>query len=215
MVVNIIMVVNHYGRQYHQLQHLQLHHGQVGHLSIMAAATSMALKIIFLLFSLLKVAAITRKSSSIIINILAKMFQMSHQACDWKGTKVCEGAVTLETKSLLKVTHYYNNYCDTNSVRGRWWWLYWWWLLKTVLIVMPKVCEGGKLRFRKPEKVAPGYPKGGRGPFFHPFKQILPLNTHYLQTVFGTERFSVTGQLSLWVRDPIFPKLHKIYKWFI
>ena len=116
MVVNIIMVVNHYGRQFYQLQHLQLHHGQVGHLSIMAAATSMALKIIFLLFSLLKVAAITRKSSSIIINILAKMFQVSHQACDWKGTKVCEGAVTLETKSLLKVTHYYNNYCDTNSV---------------------------------------------------------------------------------------------------
>lgn len=75
----------------------------------------MALKIIFLLFSLLKVAAITRKSS-IIINILTKMFQLSHQACDWKGTKVCEGAVTLETKSLLKVTHYYTNHCDTNSV---------------------------------------------------------------------------------------------------
>ena len=82
----------------------------------MAAATSMTLKIIFLLFSLLKVVTITRKSSSLIINILTKMFQMSHQACDWKGTKVCEGAVTLETKSLLKVTHYYNNYCDTNSV---------------------------------------------------------------------------------------------------
>ena len=123
MVVNIIMVVNHYGRQYHhgrqyyhQLQHLQIHHGQVGHLSIMAAATSMALKIIFFLFSLLKVAAITRKSSIIIINILTNMFQVSHQACDWKGTKVCEGAVTLETKSLLKVTHYYSNYCDTNSL---------------------------------------------------------------------------------------------------
>ena len=73
----------------------------------MAAATSMVLKIIFLVFSLLKVAAITRKSSGIIINILTKMFQVSHQACDWKGTKVCEGAVTLETKSLLKVAHHY------------------------------------------------------------------------------------------------------------
>ena len=66
-----------------------------------------------------------------------------------------------------------------------------------MLIVMPKVCEGGKLRFRKPEKVTPGYPMGGRGPFFHPIKQILTLNAHDLQTVFGTERFSVMGQLSL------------------
>ena len=37
--------------------------------------------------------------------------------------------------------------------------------------------------------------KGWQRSFFHPFKQIL--NTHYLQTVFGTERFSVMGQLSL------------------
>ena len=66
-----------------------------------------------------------------------------------------------------------------------------------MLIEMPKVCEGGKLRFRKPEKVAPGYPKGGRGPFFHRIEQLLTLNTRDLQTVFGMERFSVTGQLSL------------------
>ena len=28
---------------------------------------------------------------------------MSHQSCDWKGTQVCEGAVTLEKKSLFQV----------------------------------------------------------------------------------------------------------------
>ena len=28
---------------------------------------------------------------------------MSEQSCEWKGTQVCEGAVTLETKSLLQV----------------------------------------------------------------------------------------------------------------
>ena len=39
--------------------------------------------------------------------------------------------------------------------------------------------------------------KGWQRSFFHPIKQILTLNTHDLQTVFGTERFSVMGQLSL------------------
>ena len=29
--------------------------------------------------------------------------EVSEQACEWKGSQVCEGAVTLETKSLLQV----------------------------------------------------------------------------------------------------------------
>ena len=29
--------------------------------------------------------------------------KVSEQSCEWKGTQVCEGAVTLETKSLLQV----------------------------------------------------------------------------------------------------------------
>ena len=39
--------------------------------------------------------------------------------------------------------------------------------------------------------------KGWQRSFLSPFKQILTLNTHDLQTAFGTERFSVMGQLSL------------------
>ena len=29
--------------------------------------------------------------------------KVSEQSCEWKGSQVCEGAVTLETKSLLQV----------------------------------------------------------------------------------------------------------------
>ena len=39
-------------------------------------------------------------------------------------------------------------------------------MMTKVMVMMMmtiQVCEEGKLRFRKPEKVAPGYPKGGRG----------------------------------------------------
>ena len=29
--------------------------------------------------------------------------KVSEQSCEWKGSQVCEGAVTLETKNLLQV----------------------------------------------------------------------------------------------------------------
>ena len=31
------------------------------------------------------------------------LLEVSEQSCEWKGSQVCEGAVTLETKSLLQV----------------------------------------------------------------------------------------------------------------
>ena len=36
-------------------------------------------------------------------------------------------------------------------------------MVMMMMMMTIQVCEEGKLRFRKPEKVAPGYPKGGRG----------------------------------------------------
>ena len=36
-------------------------------------------------------------------------------------------------------------------------------IVMMMMIIVLQVCEGGKLKFRKPDKVAPGYPKGGRG----------------------------------------------------
>ena len=36
-------------------------------------------------------------------------------------------------------------------------------MVMMMMMMAIQVCEEGKLRFRKPEKVAPGYPKGGRG----------------------------------------------------
>ena len=36
-------------------------------------------------------------------------------------------------------------------------------MMMMMMIIVLQVCEGGKLKFRKPDKVAPGYPKGGRG----------------------------------------------------
>ena len=40
----------------------------------------------------------------IIINLpIIMILEVSEQACEWKGSQVCEGAVTLETKSLLQV----------------------------------------------------------------------------------------------------------------
>ena len=36
-------------------------------------------------------------------------------------------------------------------------------MIMMMMIIVLQVCEGGKLKFRKPDKVAPGYPKGGRG----------------------------------------------------